>query len=51
MKKSGLHYCGFIVSPTGMLRDIGIEARRVADEIARLEAITTDNAATASYRA
>jgi len=50
-KKSGLHYCGFIVSPTGMLRDIGIEARRVAADIARLEAITTDNAATASYRA
>ena len=50
-KKSGLHYCGFSVSPTGMLRDIGIEARRVADEIARLEAITTDNAAAASYRA
>jgi indole-3-pyruvate monooxygenase len=50
-KRSGLHYCGFIVSPTGMLRDIGIEARRVADEIARLEAITIDNTATASYRA
>src|SRR5476651_810353 len=50
-KRSGLHYCGFIVSPTGMLRDIGIEARRVAADIARLEAIKTDNAATASYRA
>ncbi|WP_158940441.1 NAD(P)/FAD-dependent oxidoreductase [Burkholderia sp. S171] len=35
--KSGLHYCGFIVSPTGMLHDIGIEAQRVADEIMRLE--------------
>jgi hypothetical protein len=33
--KSGLHYCGFVVSPTGMLRQIGIEAQRVADEIAR----------------
>lgn len=32
--QSGLHYCGFVVSPTGMLRDIGIEARRVADQIA-----------------
>ncbi|CAN7714530.1 flavin-containing monooxygenase [Caballeronia sp. LjRoot31] len=36
-EKSGLHYCGFIVSPTGMLRDIGIEAQRLADEITRLE--------------
>ncbi|MEA3096024.1 NAD(P)/FAD-dependent oxidoreductase [Caballeronia mineralivorans] len=36
-KKSGLHYCGFIVSPTGMLREIGIEAQRVADEITHLE--------------
>jgi indole-3-pyruvate monooxygenase len=36
-KKSGLHYCGFIVSPTGMLREIGIEAQRVADEIMRFE--------------
>jgi indole-3-pyruvate monooxygenase len=33
--KSGLHYCGFVVSPTGMLRQIGIEAQRVADEITR----------------
>jgi indole-3-pyruvate monooxygenase len=33
---SGLHYCGFVVSPTGMLREIGIEAQRVADEITRL---------------
>jgi NADPH-dependent 2,4-dienoyl-CoA reductase/sulfur reductase-like enzyme len=49
--KSGLFYCGFVVSPTGMLREIGIEARRVADEIARREAFTSDNAATASYRA
>ncbi|MFK4445989.1 indole-3-pyruvate monooxygenase [Caballeronia udeis] len=36
-KKSGLHYCGFIVSATGMLREIGIEAQRVADEITRIE--------------
>jgi len=35
-KKSGLHYCGFIVSPIGMLREIGIEAQRVADEITRV---------------
>ncbi|OXC76532.1 flavin-containing monooxygenase [Caballeronia sordidicola] len=36
-KKSGLHHCGFIVSATGMLREIGIEAQRVADEITHLE--------------
>jgi cation diffusion facilitator CzcD-associated flavoprotein CzcO len=35
-KKSGLHHCGFIVSATGMLREIGIEAQRVADEITHL---------------
>jgi cation diffusion facilitator CzcD-associated flavoprotein CzcO len=32
--EAGLHYCGFIVSPTGMLREIGIEARRIAEDIA-----------------
>jgi hypothetical protein len=32
---SGLHYCGFVVSPTGMLREIGIEAQRIADHIMR----------------
>lgn len=31
----GLYFCGFRISPTGMLRDIGIEARRIANEIAR----------------
>ena len=35
--QSGLHYCGFIVSPIGMLHEIGIEAQRIADEITRLE--------------
>ena len=35
--KFGLHYCGFIVSPIGMLHEIGIEAQRIADEIMRLE--------------
>ena len=30
----GLYYCGFHVSPTGMLREIGIEARSIADAIA-----------------
>jgi cation diffusion facilitator CzcD-associated flavoprotein CzcO len=30
----GLHVCGFYVSPTGMLREIGIEAERIAASIA-----------------
>jgi len=29
----GLFFCGYFVSPTGMLREIGIEARRIAKEI------------------
>jgi len=29
----GLYYCGYYVSPTGMLREIGIEAKRIAKEI------------------
>ena len=30
----GLYFCGFYVSPTGMLREIAIEARRIARSIA-----------------
>ncbi len=29
----GLYFCGMYVSPAGMLREIGIEARRIADHI------------------
>lgn len=29
----GLYFCGFRVAPTGMLREIGIEARRIARKI------------------
>lgn len=32
--RPGLWLCGFYVSPTGMLRQIGIEAKRIAREIA-----------------
>jgi indole-3-pyruvate monooxygenase len=35
LRDAGLHFCGFSVSPTGMLRDIGIEARRIAEQITR----------------
>ncbi len=31
----GLYLCGFNVSPTGMLREIGIEAKHIATQIAR----------------
>jgi cation diffusion facilitator CzcD-associated flavoprotein CzcO len=31
----GLYFCGFYVAPTGMLREIGIEARRIAASIQR----------------
>jgi indole-3-pyruvate monooxygenase len=30
----GLYFCGFYVSPTGMLREIAIEARRIATSVA-----------------
>lgn len=32
---SGLYFCGYYVSPTGMLREIGLEARRIAAAIGR----------------
>ena len=32
---TGLHLCGFYVSPTGMLREIGLEAQEIAQAIAR----------------
>jgi indole-3-pyruvate monooxygenase len=32
---SGLYFCGFVVSPTGMLREIGIEAKWIANDIVR----------------
>lgn len=31
----GLYFCGFYVAPTGMLREIGREAKRIAGAIAR----------------
>jgi indole-3-pyruvate monooxygenase len=31
--RNGLYFCGFRISPTGILRDIGIEARRIANDI------------------
>jgi indole-3-pyruvate monooxygenase len=34
-RSQGLYFCGFYVSPTGMLREIAIEARTIARDIAR----------------
>ena len=34
----GLYFCGQLVSPSGMLREIGREARRIASQIARSSA-------------
>jgi len=31
--KDNLYFCGFYVSPTGMLREVGIEARKIAKRI------------------
>jgi indole-3-pyruvate monooxygenase len=31
----GLYFCGYYVSPTGMLREIALEARRISAAIAR----------------
>jgi hypothetical protein len=31
----GLYFCGQIASPTGQLREIGLEARRIADAVGR----------------
>jgi indole-3-pyruvate monooxygenase len=33
--KDGLYFCGFYLSPMGMLREIGIESKKIAKDIAR----------------
>jgi hypothetical protein len=30
----GLYFCGFHIVPTGQLREIGLEARRIAGHVA-----------------
>lgn len=30
---SGLYFCGYYVSPTGMLREVGLEARRIVERV------------------
>ena len=36
--KDGLYFCGFYVSPNGMLREIGIEANIIANDISKKSA-------------
>src|SRR5271166_1826881 len=31
----GLYFCGFYISPTGQLREVGFEARRIVDHVSR----------------
>ena len=38
--KDGFYFCGFYVSPMGMLREIGIEAKKIAKDIARKKSIS-----------
>ena len=38
----GLYFCGYDVSPTGMLREIALEARRISVSIARKRARVAD---------
>jgi len=33
--KDGLYFCGYWVSPTGQIREIGLDARKIARDIAR----------------
>jgi cation diffusion facilitator CzcD-associated flavoprotein CzcO len=33
--ETGLYFCGFYISPTGMLREIGLEAVEISQEIAK----------------
>jgi len=39
--KDGLYLCGFYLSPMGMLREIGIEARKIAKDIAKKKMAAT----------
>ena len=36
-KLPGLYFCGYYVAPTGMLREIGLEAKRISASIAGKE--------------
>lgn len=38
--KDGLYFCGFYISPTGQIREIAIDAKRIAQDIAQKEKIS-----------
>jgi indole-3-pyruvate monooxygenase len=44
--KAGLYFCGFFVSPTGMFRDIAMEARWIAERIAAKKVTQRDRRTT-----
>jgi cation diffusion facilitator CzcD-associated flavoprotein CzcO len=48
---NGLYFCGFRISATGMLRDIGIEARWIAKDIAASRGHWSDGGGTKPPRA
>ena len=35
--KDGLYFCGFWVSPTGQIREIALDAKKIAKDIAKKE--------------
>jgi len=35
--KDGLYFCGFWIAPTGQIREIGLDARKIAKDIAKKE--------------
>lgn len=35
--KDGLYFCGFWIAPTGQIREIGLDAKKIADDIAKKE--------------
>jgi hypothetical protein len=35
--KDGLYFCGFWISPTGQIREIGLDAKKIARDIALKE--------------
>lgn len=37
--KDGLYFCGFYVAPTGVLREIGIEARKISKDMANKKTV------------
>jgi cation diffusion facilitator CzcD-associated flavoprotein CzcO len=46
-KAPGLYFCGQITSPTGQLREIGLEAQRIADLAKRATRLSSPSAKTA----